>query len=117
LSFQLPCFLNPPAAYFAVPEIWSLVSRLAGFFIPPFGFSHLMARKPCIHAVFEKTYRRLPCVFSQTLSTAKALFPQVFCCFSRFLCHFSGFGRFLSIFAQLGKPFAHAARKHFNGLQ
>jgi len=85
--------------------------RCGGIFMPR------QPETPVSMRVFEKTYRRLPCVFSQTLSTAKALFPQVFCCFSRFLCHFSGFGRFLSIFAQLGKPFAHAARKHFNGLQ
>jgi hypothetical protein len=67
-----------------------LVLRIAGFFLPLVRIFMRDSVKPCIHAVFEKAYRRLPCVFSKALSTAKAVFPQLFCCFFRFLYHFSG---------------------------
>jgi hypothetical protein len=69
---------------------WYRVS--SGFFQVPLSWiSWRIARKPCIHAAPEKTYRRLPCVFSQALSTAKGLFPQVFCHLSGFFSRFSGF--------------------------
>jgi hypothetical protein len=66
--------------------------------------------KPCIHAGSEKDYRRLPCGFSRALSTAKALFPQVFCGFFRF---FSVFRGFLAFFAyRVGLEALPGAGKH-----
>jgi hypothetical protein len=63
--------------------------------------------------VFEKAFRRLPCVFSQTLSTAKALFPQVFLHFFRFLSHFSGFQPFFAVLVKDMKPLTSAGPAHF----
>jgi hypothetical protein len=107
--------LNPPGSY-SLPRTFAGIA-CCGFF--HFGrglFAHNQCKNPVFMRVFEKTYRRLPCVFLQALSMAKAVFPQVFCYFSWFFCHFFWNLDSLCDFVKAGKPLHDAAGAHSRGL-